>query len=382
MSIYDDFLSTKIFGASIEFGIGIVSKLPEYMKQLKANKPLIVTDKGLIKIGILDKIISMLNNYAIFDSVQPNPTDTNAMDGLKHYQNNKCDSIIAVGGGSPIDAGKAIRVIAKKHKKHIRDFYFPNIAVGDKPIMIAIPTTSGTGSEVSTGIIITDTEQNRKMVIRHIPPSLAIVDPEMTLSVPPFLTSATGIDALSHCIEAYVAKRYNPLAGGIALMGIKLIAKSLSRAVADGSDMEARRDMSIASSMGALAFNKGLGASHSLAHQLSTDAGVHHGVANAIMLPYVMEFNLRSSAKEYADIAQAMGANIFGIPDEQAGMMAVKVVRDLCRDIGLPRRLSDVGVSEDIIPIMAEKAMNDHCHLVNPCVCTKEDMIELYRKAF
>jgi alcohol dehydrogenase class IV len=385
MSIYEEILSTKIFGASIEFGVGIINNLPEYIKEMGISKPLIVTDKGIIRAGILSKILPLLDNsaikYIIFDNVQQNPTDINVMDGLEEYRHNKCDSVIGIGGGSPIDTAKAIRVMAERHG-HIRDYCVPNVVIGNKPILIAIPTMSGTGSEVSTGSIITDTEQNRKRIIRHIPPTLAIVDPEMTLGVPSFLTAATGVDALSHSIEAYVTKIYNPLAGAIALAGFKLVAKSLRRAVANGSDIGARRDMSMSSTMGALAFNKGLGASHSLAHQLSTDANVHHGVANAIMLPHVMEFNLESAVQEYADIAQAMGVDISGMSVEQSARASVQAVRDLCKDVGLPDRLGIVGVSEDIIPTMAEKAMEDHCHLKNPRTCTKEDMIALYGKAF
>jgi alcohol dehydrogenase len=241
---------------------------------------------------------------------------------------------------------------------------------------------SGTGSEVSTGSVITDTEINRKRIIRHIPPSLAVVDPELTISVPPHLTAATGIDALSHSIEAYVTNWYNPMAEAIAIAGIKLIVNNLRRAVENGSDLEARKNMSMASMMGALAFNKGLGASHSLSHQLSTEANVHHGVANAIMLPHTMEFNLDFAVEKYADIAQAMGVNTSGMSVVQSARASIQAVKELCRDIGLPDHLSSVGVNQDSIPTMAEKAMEDHCRLMNPRICTKEDMSTLYKSAF
>jgi 4-hydroxybutyrate dehydrogenase len=375
--------SAQIFGATVEFGAGIVKNLPDYIEK-KAKKLLLVTDKGIIKVGIIDNILDILKSstieYVIFDGVQPNPTDENVLKGLKFYKDNNCDAIIAVGGGSPIDAGKAIRAVLAS-KSDIKDCYYPARVTGDKPLLIAIPTTSGTGSEVSTGSIITDTTINRKRVIRHIPSSLAIVDPDLTIGVPPYLTAATGIDALSHNIEAYVSPRYNPFADAIAIEGVKLVAKNLRQAVKDGSDIKARKNMALASTMGALAFNKGLGASHSLSHQLSTDANVHHGVANAIMLPYVMEFNLNSAIEKYAEIAYAMGVDKSVMTTAQFAKAGIQAIRDLCVDIGLPDNLSAVNVNPDIIAIMAKKAMEDHCHLTNPCACQEEDMLLLYKSA-
>ena len=385
MSAEFDLLSTQIFGATIEFGIGVIRNLPGYINRLNVSKLLVVSDKGLVSSGAIDKVFDVLKTskmeYTLFDGVQPNPLDTNVMDGLEVYKKNKCDAILGIGGGSPIDVAKAIRTIANR-PGHIRDYFSPAIVKGDKPILIAVATMSGTGSEVSTGSVITDTEINRKRIIRHIPPSLAVVDPELTIGVPPYLTAATGIDALSHSIEAYVTLRYNPLAEAIAITGIKLIANNLRRAVENGSDLEARKNMSMASMMGALAFNKGLGASHSLSHQLSTEANVHHGVANAIMLPHTMEFNLDFAVEKYADIAQAMGINTSGMSVMQSARASIQAVKELCRDIGLPDHLSSVGVNQDSIPTMAEKAIEDHCHLMNPRICTKEDMSTLYKSAF
>jgi alcohol dehydrogenase class IV len=250
------------------------------------------------------------------------------------------------------------------------------------PVLVAIPTTSGTGTEVSRGGIITDTRDNRKKVIVSGPPSLALVDPDLTATMPPPLTAATGMDALCHSIEAYVSRRYNPLAGAIAIAGIKLVAENLRCAVEDGTDIEARKNMAMASTMGALAFSKGLGAVHSLAHQLSTDAEMPHGMANAIMLPRVMEFNLEVAAQKYADIAQAMGVNTRGMSIMEAARSSVESVRQLSRDIGIPDRLRDAGVKGENIPAMAAKAMADHCHASNPRDCTQESMAALYKAAF
>ena len=384
MSLEFESLSTQIFGATIEFGIGVIRNLPEYINRLNVSRLLLVSDKGLVNSGAIDSVFDILKTsdieYVLFDGVQPNPVDTNVMDGLNIYKKNNCNAIMGIGGGSPIDVSKAIRVVATR-SGHIRDYFLPTVVKGDKPILIAVPTMSGTGSEVATGSIITDTELNRKRVIRHIPPSLSVVDPELTVKVPPYLTSATGIDALSHNIEACVAINYNPLAEAIAISGIKLISKNLRRAVENGADLEARKNMSMASMMGALAFRKGLGASHSLSHQLSTESNVHHGVANAIMLPHTMEFNLEYATEKYADVAQAMGVDTSGMSVIQSARTSIQAVRELCKDIGLPDRLSAVGVTLDSISIMAEKAMEDHCHPMNPRLCTKEDMYTLYKSA-
>ncbi|MBM3213181.1 iron-containing alcohol dehydrogenase, partial [Candidatus Poribacteria bacterium] len=286
-----EIISTNVFGATMDFGFGCLDNLESRAKKFGIRKLLIVTDKGIIKAGIHEKVIQKLESsdieFFIFDDVQPNPTDDNVMNGIEEYLKNNCDAIMGLGGGSPIDTAKAIRVLAG-NPGHIRDYYIPATFNFPLPVLIAIPTTSGTGSEVSTGGIITDTRENRKRVVRSGPASLALIDPELTLGMPPFLTAATGMDALSHNIEAYVSKLYNPFASAIAIAGIKLVSENLRLAVKDGKDINARKNMSMASTMGALAFTKGLGAVHSLAHQLSTDAEVPHGVANAIMLPYVM----------------------------------------------------------------------------------------------
>ena len=378
-------ISAQIFESTIKFGIGAVESLPDAVKKYNITMPMIVTDEGIIKAGIMEKIIHLLNSsdikYSIFSDVHPNPTDIDVMNGIKVYHKNNCDGLIAVGGGSPIDSAKAIKVLTV-NQGHISDYYdisdFPN----NMPALIAIPTTSGTGSEVSKGALITDTSINRKRIVRPGPPNLAIIDPQLTLSMPPRLTASTGMDALSHCVEGYVGKLFNPFAEAFAIHGIKLIAKYLRIAVDNGSDIEARAYMAIASAMGALAFRKGLGVTHSLSHQLSTVADVPHGIANAIMLPYAMEFNLDYVTEKYAEIAQAMGIDIHGKAIYESAKSAIDAIRQLTSDIGLPIRLRDVGVKEDKISIMAKMAMEDHCHLLNPCPCNEDDMFNLYSKAF
>ncbi|MFC1716331.1 iron-containing alcohol dehydrogenase family protein [Candidatus Poribacteria bacterium] len=380
----NEIFSTEIFRASIEFGIGCVGNLADHVKKFDVARLLIVTDEGVMKAGIIDKVVQHLESsgieYSVFHDVQPNPIDKNVMDGLNAYRENDCDGILGVGGGSPIDTAKAIRAVVG-HPGHISNYYLEPIT-DNLPTLIAIPTTSGTGTEVSRGGIITDTRINQKKVVVTGPPSLALVDPELTSSMPPFLTAATGMDALCHSVEAYVSRRYNPLAGAVAIAGIRLVAENLRRAVEDGTDMEARKNMAMASTMGALAFSKGLGAVHSLAHQLSTDADIPHGVANAIMLPHVMEFNMESAPQKHVDIAQAMGVNTQSMSSMEAARASVESVRQLSRDTGIPYRLRDVGMQAESISIMAEKAMVDHCHASNPRDCNLENMTALYKAAF
>lgn len=380
-----ELLSTEIFRASIEFGVGSLKNLSSHVKKFGVAKLLIVTDKGIINAGIVDKVVQQLDGsdikYSIFHDVQPNPIDKNVMDGMNAYVNNSCDSILGVGGGSPIDAAKAIRIVAS-HPGHIREYYSPIEITGKMPILIAIPTTSGTGAEVSRGGVITDALENRKRIVLSGPPSLALIDPELTVGMPPALTAATGMDALCHSIEAYVSRRYNPLAEAIAIAGIRLVTQNLKRAVEDGTDMDTRKNMAMASTMGALAFSKGLGAVHSLAHQLSTEADVPHGVANSIMLPYVMEFNLETAAHKYAEIAQAMDINTGCMSIMEAARSSVEAIRQLSRDTGIPVRLRDAGVKEESIPIMAAKAMADHCYVSNPRECNEDIMAALYKAAF
>jgi 1,3-propanediol dehydrogenase len=306
------------------------------------------------------------------------------MDGVQLFKKTGCNAVLGVGGGSPLDASKAIQVMVA-HPGEIHEYF--GVAAASKislprPYLIAIPTTSGTGSEVSRGAVITSTKTNTKSLIRTGPSSLAIVDPEMTLTMPPFLTAATGMDALSHHIEARVSNQYQPVCSALALEGIRLVGQSLRKAVEMGNDLDARLDMAVASMTGALAFQKGLGAVHSLAHQLSTEADVHHGVANSIMLPHVMRYNLLQSQEELALIAKALGAKIDSRSTADAAEQACLAVSRLASEIGLPQRLGEVGVKESQIPAMAEKAMTDWCHPFNPRSCSKSDMVALYQAAY
>lgn len=371
----------EIFGVQIKFGWNSLSTLGQDAGAYHAKRALIVTDSGVAAAGIPEQITAALKSAdidsVIFDGVSENPTDTNVEIGTKQFKDASCDLIIGLGGGSPMDAAKGIRVLAS-HPEPLHRYLglkgAENIVNPMSPL-IDIPTTSGTGSETSRGAVITDTEQRIKCVLRSGMPSLALVDPALTVSMPPQLTASTGMDALSHCIEAYLSPQYHPAAEAVAFEGIRLVGENLVDAVEDGNNQQARIQMAMASSMGALAFQKGLGATHSLSHQLSTEYNIHHGVANALLLPHTMAFNLDMTKDKMRRIAFAMGEK------SQTPEAAVTAVTNLNKRIGLPERLSELGVSEDGIPLMARNAMADWCHPNNPRPCTEEDMKTLFLNA-
>jgi 4-hydroxybutyrate dehydrogenase len=369
-------IATFSYPTRVHFGPGSLSKLADAAGT--SRRPLIVTDGGIAGSGIAEKVKAALGDraVAIFTGVEPNPTEANIRMGVTAYLDHDADLIVAVGGGSPLDVGKAIR-LAITHKRPLVDY--DDLTGGDRfigadlPPMIAIPTTSGTGSEVSRSTVVTLEANDRKTVLfsPYLMPTVAVCDPELTLGLPPRLTAATGMDALSHNLEAYLAKGYHPMADAIALEGLRLIAAHLERAVHDGSDLEARSQMMMASLMGATAFQKGLGATHSLAHPLSSVAGVHHGTANAILMPAVIRFNEVAVPERCRTVAEALGHN----------GAAAEAIERLNAAIGMPARLSEVGVTEAMIPVLVPKAMVDGCHQSNPRPLSEADFGDLYRQS-
>jgi alcohol dehydrogenase class IV len=293
---------------------------------------------------------------------------------------------VALGGGSPLDAAKLVQLLtthepplsryddAKGGDQYVRD---------DLPPLIAIPTTAGTGSEVSRSGVATLEDTGRKTVIFSpaLLPRVAICDPELTLGLPPGVTAATGMDAFTHCLEAYLANGFHPLADAVAIDGIARVGRSLVTAVKEGSNIEARADMMVAAMEGAMAFQKGLGACHALAHALTPISGVHHGLANAIVLPVVMEFNRPMTTGRLARVAVVLGEFANMREDVLAGH-AIERVRKLNAAIGIPARLRDVGVKEEDLPRIAAKAFEDASHLANPRKCTQEDLLMMAREAF
>ena len=380
----------------IEFGVGAIRNLAVHVNVFGAQRPLVVTDEGVTNAGILSESVEPLEkagiDYTVFDAVLPNPTDQQVIEGMKVIRAERCDLVIAVGGGSVMDAAKAIRILST-HEPPLEPYYVDvggveRISGNNLPPLICVPTTAGTGSEVSQGALITDTSFNttdrpRKRAIStpHNMASLALLDPNLTLGMPPHLTAATGMDAVTHGVEAYVATRYHPIAEGVALQSLKLSAANIRRAYQHGDDITARGNMLIASTMGAFAFQKGLGAVHSLAHQLSTEDPIPHGVANALLLPPVMEFNLSYAVDGYADIAAALGVDTSDMTKQEAATTAIEEVKSLNSAVNMPKGLGEAGLDPQRIPKLAKDAMLDHCYKSNPRPCTEQDMRNLFEAA-
>lgn len=379
----------------IEFGAGAIGNLAVHVNSFSAQRPLVVTDEGVTTAGILSASVEPLIqagiDYTVFDAIQPNPTDHSAIEGMKVIRAERCDMVIAVGGGSVMDAAKAIRILST-HEPPLEPYYVDGggaARIGaNLPPLICVPTTAGTGSEVSQGALITDTSFNttnrpRKRAIStpHNMASLALLDPNLTLGMPPALTAATGMDAVTHAIEAYVATRYHPIAEGVALQSLKISAANIRRAYQHGDDITARGNMLIASTMGAFAFQKGLGAVHSLAHQLSTEDPIPHGVANALLLPPVMEFNRDHAVDGYANIAEALGVDTTDMTKHEAATAAIDEIKALNSAVNMPNGLGEAGLDPQRIPKLAKDAMLDHCYKSNPRPCTEEDMLNLFNAA-
>jgi len=366
-------ISSFSFPTKISFGPGVISSIHEKLKLLGVSRPLLVTDAGLARTPVFQKFRQLGGDaWKYFAEVKPNPTLEDVQNTLAAYQG--CDSVIAVGGGSVLDVGKAVRLLIKKPDADLKQFKWTDDWSGLVPC-ITIPTTAGTGSEVGrSSVIIID---GRKSVLFH-PKLLAdfvFLDPEITTGLPPLLTAATGADALTHCIESFTSPEFHPLCDGIALEGARISYHYLRRAVQDGNDLEARGQMLIAAMMGGIAFQKDLGATHSLAHPLSSVCGLHHGTANALCLPFVMEFNSARKPGLYMRVAQTLGLK------ETSDAAAISAVRELFQSIGLPAGLRAYGVGEQHLDEMTEQAFADPCHKTNPVPVSKSELKDLYQKA-
>jgi 4-hydroxybutyrate dehydrogenase len=374
----------------IVFGAGALKELPAQVERLKMKHPLVVTDAGVVKAGLAQRLYDVLKgakiSFDVFDKVEPNPTEKDAFDGIAYFKAKKCDGFIAIGGGSPLDAAKLIQVLTTHEPPLSR---YDDATGGDRfvkddmPPLIAIPTTAGTGSEVSRSGVATLSDTGRKTVIfsPFLLPKAAICDPELTYGLPPGPTAATGMDAFTHCLEAYVANGFHPLADAVAIDGIARVARSLPVAVKEGSNLQARADMMVAAMQGAMAFQKGLGACHAIAHALGPVSHLHHGLANAIVLPTVMEFNRAATTARLARVAVAMGDNSISRQEVLAGN-AIERVRKLNAEVGIPSRLREVGVKEEDLGRIAEKAFQDASHGTNPRKCTQDDLLTIARAAY
>ena len=363
------------FPTKIRFGAGTLAELPKQLAALGVSKPLIVTDPGLVSTDAFKSLERISGKkWAVFSGVNPNPAMEDVEAATAAYQAGKCDSVIAFGGGSALDVGKVIRICIKRPDKPLIPFDFDADWSGLAPC-ITIPTTAGTGSEAGrSSVIIKD---GRKQVIFHpsLLASLVILDPELTRGLPPKLTAATGADALIHCMESFTSPVFHPMCDGIALEGIHLIGQSLARAVKNGDDIDARGKMQVAAMMGAVAFQKDLGAIHSLAHPLSTFCGLHHGTANALCTPFVMKFNAERVPGVYRRVGIALGLSN---PDDKA---TIEHISGLFREIGLAPGLRAYGVKESLLDAMSDQAFEDTCHQTNPVPVTRNDLRSLYQLA-
>lgn len=371
------------FPTDIRFGVGARSVLAEFARRHKVLRPLLVTDSGLPKTKAFRLIADEMDRlwpgaYVQFTDVHPNPTDQDVENAWESYVQDDCDGVVGLGGGSALDAAKALRLKVA----------IPNMALMDMPLnelppmltpMCAIPTTAGTGSEVGRSSVITIRQMGRKMVLGAPPlmAEMAILDPELTVGLPPNLTAWTGMDAMTHAVEAFVCPVFHPMCDAIALEAIRLVRLYLPRAYSDGEDLEARGMMLVAAAMGAVSFQKDLGAAHSLSHPLSSEFGIQHGLANAVALPAVVRFNGAQDSAQYARVAGALGCS--ESPDDPASWV-VDFIDEFNRSIGITQRLRDLKVPREKLPELAAKAIEDGCHLSNPRQCTETDMLQLYEE--
>jgi alcohol dehydrogenase class IV len=378
------------FPTRVVFGPGALNKLGVEARQLGIMRPLIVSDSGVVACGLADRVVAEARRAGLeptlFADVNPNPVEKNVQDGLNAYRQENCDGVIGLGGGSPLDAAKAIRLVVT-HPLSLEQYDDQRDGSakirGDIPPMIAIATTAGTGSEVgrSTVIILKATDRKTVIFSPHLMPNVALADPELTMGMPPKITAGTGLDALTHNVEAYLARGYHPLCDAIALQGARLALHNLPVAVRNGKDLEARSNMLMAATMGAVAFQKGLGAVHSLAHPLSSVANLHHGTTNGILLPHVLEFNRSAAEDRLRDLAVSMEVVGSQASPLAASTALIARVGELLTEVGIPSTLGALGLTREMIPILARKAMEDACHQSNPRPCTEADMVALYEKA-
>ena len=368
------------------FGAGAIQELPAHLARLGVRRPLVVTDPGLVNTDAFRALAAQLGpagcnrEWFLFGQVHPNPIEDDVRLSAALMREKGCDGVIAFGGGSPLDAGKAARLLAKSPDFPLARFYDePADWTGLAPL-IAIPTTAGTGSEVGRSSVITLDATKRKGVLFHpeLLARLVILDPELTVGLPPKLTAATGADALTHCIESYTCPVFHPMCDGIALEGIRLIVDALPRAFRNGADLEARGKMLVAAAMGAVAFQKDLGVVHSLAHPLSTLCGMHHGTANALCLVAGMRFCAARKPGLYRRVGLACDLAVQRCGDPEADQRTIEFIGQFLADLGLAGRLRDFGAKPELLEDLATQAWEDPCHKTNAVPVTRDDLRALY----
>lgn len=369
------------------FGAGSLSELPARLKTFGILRPLVVTDMGLVQTDAFRALARTLGEAAqgkqwfLYSGVHPNPIENDVRESAAEFTRHNCDAIIAIGGGSPLDVGKAARLLVKRPGLNFAKFYDERDWSGLAPF-IAIPTTAGTGSEVGRSSVITLDSTHRKAVLFNpeLLAKLVILDPQLTTGLPPKLTAATGADALTHCIESYTCPAFHPMCDGIALEGIRLIAEALPRAFRNGADLDARGKLLVAAAMGAVAFQKDLGVVHSLAHPLSTICGLHHGLANALCLVAGMKFCAARKPGLYRRVGIACGLDLVKTSDAAADQATIQFITDFLAGLGLNTRLRDHGVKPEQLDALVAQAVDDPCHKTNAVPVTPADLRQLYQE--
>jgi len=374
-------LSRFSFPTTIHFGAGARKLVAEHLRQQGLKRPLIVTDKGLAKLSILKDFAADLTglDVRVYAGVHGNPVKKQVDDGAQAFRDHNADCVIGFGGGAALDVAKAVAMMAV-HEGNVLQYAWDHPQVlpitHALPYFIALPTTSGTGSEVGRSSVISDDTTHVKKVVFNpvLLPKAVFADPELTLDLPPAVTAATGMDALTHNVESYLSPDYHPLCDGIALEGARIAAHALEKAVKDGRDLKARSDMMMSSMMGAIAFQKDLGAVHSCAHALGTVMDMHHGLANAIMIDHVMRFNLDAAQTKMAELARVCGAG-------STAQDFVEWLVDLKARINIPAKLGARGVTAQHVPKLVDIAIDDICHKTNPKPCSRADFERLFHEA-
>jgi alcohol dehydrogenase len=368
-------------------GAGCLKDATDSIQSQGFKKGLIVTDKILSQIGMVKQVQDLLSERdvetVVFDGTQPNPTISNVNDGLTLLTDNDCDFVISLGGGSPHDCAKGIALVASNGGK-IADY--EGVDQSAKPMLplIAINTTAGTASEMTRFCIITDEDRHIKMAIvdKHTTPLISVNDPELMLAKPASLTAATGMDALTHAVEAYVSIAATPITDAVAIKAIELIQAHLRAAVENGDDIEAREQMAYAQFMAGMAFNNAsLGYVHAMAHQLGGFYDLPHGVCNAILLPHVQRYNAQVCPERLRDVAKAMGVDVEGMTAEQGANAAIDAIVALAKDVGIPAGIKELGAKSDDIPTLADNALKDACGFTNPKQATHEEISAIFEAA-
>lgn len=374
-----------VLPTKIRYGAGMLKVLGEELRLLSAKKVMLITDRGLVKAGMAKRVTDIIEKeglkFTIYDEIEANPKDYNVEACAEKARSESIDTIVAFGGGSPIDAAKAVTVLARQGGK-VRDYQGKGKIKNDCLPLITIPTTAGTGSEVTFSSVITDTKKKFKFTIKStaIAARTAIIDPELTLTVPPMITAATGIDALTHAIEGYTANCTEPIAEAVGLYAVEYIAPNIAEAVRNGSNIEARDKMMMGSLLAGLSFSHADVASvHCMAEALGSIYDAPHGMCNAILLPYVMEYNLPAVEYKYARIARAMG--IEEKDDHAAAVKGIEYIKILSKEIGLPG-IKSLNVNTEDFELLAEMSVKNGSNDSNPRKITKDEYVMLFNKAY